>query len=79
MNMTQIKFSLMATTVATLAVPIAAQSSSGTQVWMAQINVSRGIEADNIQTSGRVEREPLVTTADEVAEPRNRRVEILVR
>lgn len=38
-----------------------------------------GIAAENIQSAGRGEREPLVPTADEVAEPRNRRVEILVR
>lgn len=41
--------------------------------------VKRGIDAEEIQASGRGEREPLVPTADEVAEPRNRRVEILVR
>ena len=41
--------------------------------------VLRGIDADNIQASGRGERQPLVPTADEVAEPRNRRVEILLR
>jgi outer membrane protein OmpA-like peptidoglycan-associated protein len=41
--------------------------------------ISRGIDAENIQSSGRGEREPLVMTADEIAEPRNRRVEILVR
>lgn len=44
-----------------------------------QYFVTRGIDAENIQTSGRGEREPLVATDDEVAEPRNRRVEILVR
>jgi outer membrane protein OmpA-like peptidoglycan-associated protein len=44
-----------------------------------QYLASRGIDAENIQASGRGEREPLVATADEVAEPRNRRVEILVR
>lgn len=44
-----------------------------------QYLVSRGIESENIQSSGRGEREPLVMTSDEVAEPRNRRVEILVR
>jgi outer membrane protein OmpA-like peptidoglycan-associated protein len=38
-----------------------------------------GIAADRIQTAGRGEREPLVPTEDEVAEPRNRRVEITVR
>jgi len=41
--------------------------------------IKRGIDAENIQASGRGERDPLVPTADEVAEPRNRRVEILVR
>ncbi len=44
-----------------------------------QLFESRGITAENIQTTGRGEREPLVPTADEVAEARNRRVEILVR
>ena len=38
-----------------------------------------GIAAEQIATSGRGEREPLVPTADEVAEPRNRRVEVTVR
>ena len=41
--------------------------------------VGAGIPRDQIDTSGRGEREPLVPTADEVAEPRNRRVEISVR
>lgn len=41
--------------------------------------ISRGIDAESIQATGRGERDPLVPTADEVAEPRNRRVEILVR
>lgn len=41
--------------------------------------VARGLAADSISASGRGEREPLVPTADEVAEARNRRVEILVR
>ena len=38
-----------------------------------------GIPAEQIQVAGRGEREPLVPTEDEVAEPRNRRVEISVR
>lgn len=38
-----------------------------------------GIAADRIRVAGRGEREPLVATADEVAEARNRRVEINVR
>lgn len=41
--------------------------------------VNTGIPAEQIETSGRGEREPLVPTADEVAEARNRRVEINVR
>lgn len=41
--------------------------------------IKRGIDGESIQASGRGEREPLVLTADEVAEARNRRVEILVR
>ncbi|MGH2600264.1 MAG: OmpA family protein [Dehalococcoidia bacterium] len=41
--------------------------------------VKVGIAADRIRVTGRGEREPLVATADEVAEERNRRVEISVR
>ncbi len=41
--------------------------------------VKVGIAADRIRVEGRGEREPLVPTPDEVAEPRNRRVEINVR
>ena len=38
-----------------------------------------GVAADRVQASGRGEREPLIPTEDEVAEPRNRRVEISIR
>ena len=38
-----------------------------------------GIREDRIRVAGRGEREPLVPTADNVDEPRNRRVEINVR
>lgn len=38
-----------------------------------------GVRTVRIQASGRGEREPVVQTADGVAEPRNRRVEIRVR
>lgn len=38
-----------------------------------------GIPPGRIQAAGRGEREPLIPTADGVAEPRNRRVEINVR
>jgi len=41
--------------------------------------VKRGIPAKMIQATGRGKREPLVPTSDDVAEPRNRRVEIIVR
>ena len=41
--------------------------------------VQLGIAVDRIQTVGRGERDPLVPTEDDVAEPRNRRVEITVR
>jgi outer membrane protein OmpA-like peptidoglycan-associated protein len=41
--------------------------------------IHRGIPEDNIAVEGRGKREPLVTTADGVAEPKNRRVEINVR
>jgi outer membrane protein OmpA-like peptidoglycan-associated protein len=41
--------------------------------------VQRGIKADFIRAVGRGEREPLIPTSDEQAEPRNRRVEITVR
>jgi outer membrane protein OmpA-like peptidoglycan-associated protein len=38
-----------------------------------------GIGDGNIAVAGRGEREPLVSTADEIDEPRNRRVEISIR
>jgi outer membrane protein OmpA-like peptidoglycan-associated protein len=41
--------------------------------------VKLGVPADGISVAGRGEREPLVPTADNVDEPRNRRVEISVR
>ena len=41
--------------------------------------VRLGIPPARIQPAGRGEREPLVPTADGVAEPRNRRVESNVR
>ena len=40
---------------------------------------ARGLAADKVVTIGRGKRELAVPTADGVAEPRNRRVEILVR
>ena len=41
--------------------------------------IERGIAQERIQASGRGKRELLVPTADQVAEPKNRRVEIVVR
>ena len=41
--------------------------------------LARGVAADKIMTIGRGKREPIVATADGVAEARNRRVEIQVR
>ena len=41
--------------------------------------VDRGIPTHTVNVAGRGEREPFVPTADEVNEPRNRRVEINVR
>jgi OmpA-OmpF porin, OOP family len=41
--------------------------------------IERGFKAELVEAVGRGEREPLVPTDDEVAEPRNRRAEILVR
>ena len=41
--------------------------------------VQRGIPANVIQSAGRGKREPMVQAPDDVAEPRNRRVEIIVR
>ncbi|NOT40454.1 MAG: OmpA family protein [Alphaproteobacteria bacterium] len=40
---------------------------------------SKGVMADAIATAGRGERELLVSTPDQTAEPRNRRVDITVR
>ena len=41
--------------------------------------ISRGISAADVVATGRGKRELLVPTADNVAEPRNRRVEIVIR
>lgn len=41
--------------------------------------VESGVAADKLEAVGRGERDPLVPTADEVDEPKNRRVEIVVR
>jgi OOP family OmpA-OmpF porin len=41
--------------------------------------IQRGLQASFIRAVGRGEREPLVPTPDEQPEPRNRRVEVIVR
>lgn len=43
------------------------------------ILAAAGVKAASMDVVGRGEREPMIPTADEVAEPRNRRVEISVR
>lgn len=54
---------------------LSAQRAERVKTFLVQI----GIPANRIRTAGRGEREPLIPTADNVAEPRNRRVEINVR
>jgi len=54
---------------------LSAQRAETVKGFLVQI----GIPAERITTAGRGEREPVVRTADEVDEPRNRRVEINVR
>lgn len=44
-----------------------------------QLLIAEQLPADSIQVAGRGEREPLKVTADEVAEAKNRRVELIVR
>lgn len=44
-----------------------------------ELLIGRGFDARRIQAVGRGERDPAVATDDEVAEPRNRRTEIIVR
>ena len=41
--------------------------------------IQRGIQASFLRAVGRGEREPLIPTPDDQAEPRNRRVEVIVR
>jgi outer membrane protein OmpA-like peptidoglycan-associated protein len=41
--------------------------------------IESGVPADKLEAVGRGERDPLVPTADDVDEPKNRRVEINVR
>ncbi len=44
-----------------------------------ELLIGAGVKLEVIETAGRGEREPLVATEDEVAEAKNRRVEISVR
>lgn len=44
-----------------------------------QLFVGRGLAPDSVFAAGRGEREPMVATADDVREAKNRRVEITVR
>ena len=47
--------------------------------WVRELVMKRGADAGIVSAVGMGEREPVVATADGVAEPKNRRVEILVR
>lgn len=53
--------------------------SLGRAMAVRNLLVAEGVPSSAISVSGRGEREPLEPTADEVAEPRNRRVEIKLR
>lgn len=44
-----------------------------------ELLMAAGVSGDKLEVAGRGEREPLVATADEVAEAKNRRVEINLR
>ena len=44
-----------------------------------QLVIDRGFDPTRVEAVGRGEREPVVQTADEVEEPKNRRAEIVVR
>ena len=46
---------------------------------MRNLLIAEGISAEHLTVAGRGKREPLVQTAEQVREPRNRRVEIFVR
>ena len=46
---------------------------------IAELLVESGVPAEKLEAVGRGERDPLVPTADDVDEPKNRRVEINVR
>ena len=44
-----------------------------------ELFIAKGFRPELVEAVGRSEREPLVPTEDEVEEPRNRRVEVVVR
>lgn len=53
--------------------------SKGRAEEVARLLVSRGVMASHINTSSHGEGNPLVQTGDNISEPRNRRVEVIVR
>lgn len=55
------------------------QLSKARAVAVREALIARGVRAALIRTDGHGEREPAVPTADGVDEPRNRRVEVMVR
>ncbi len=46
---------------------------------VAKMLINQGIKTKRVRAVGRGEREPLVLTKDEVKEPKNRLVEVIVR
>ncbi|MFV0679365.1 OmpA family protein [Ottowia sp.] len=59
------------------------EANDALSLWRAQtvreLVIGRGFNASRVDAVGRGEREPVVPTEDEVDEPKNRRVEIVVR
>ena len=46
---------------------------------VSRLLIERGIKPESLETSSHGEENPLIRTGDNVAEPRNRRVEVVVR
>ena len=46
---------------------------------VSQLLIQNGVDADKIETTSHGEENPLVKTGDNVSEPKNRRVEVIVR
>jgi outer membrane protein OmpA-like peptidoglycan-associated protein len=46
---------------------------------VSRLLIERGVKPENLETSSHGEENPLIRTGDNVTEPRNRRVEVVVR